>query len=71
MQVKGITMPKERTNMYITERQKKQLEKRSQEENLPMAEIIRRAIDAYLAWDDPTYTPHPKPQTSNGFSSLG
>jgi hypothetical protein len=50
-------MSKERTNIYITERQKKQLEKRSQEENLPMAEIIRRALDAYLAWDDPTYTP--------------
>lgn len=50
-------MVKERTNIYITERQKKQLEKRSQEENLPMAEIIRRALDAYLAWDDPTYTP--------------
>jgi len=50
-------MSKERTNIYITERQKKQLEKRSQEENLPMAEIIRRALDAYLAWDDPTYIP--------------
>jgi hypothetical protein len=50
-------MSKERTNIYITERQKKQLEKRSQEEHLPMAEIIRRAIDAYLAWDDPKYTP--------------
>ena len=26
-----------------------------------MAEIIRRALDAYLAWDDPTYAPvrHP------------
>jgi len=54
-------MSKERTNIYITERQKKQLEKRSQEENLPMAEIIRRALDAYLAWDDPTYTPCPSP----------
>jgi hypothetical protein len=50
-------MSKERTNIYITERQKKQLEKRSQEENLPMAEIIRRALDTYLAWDDPTYNP--------------
>ena len=48
-------MAKERTNIYITERQKKQLEKRSQEENLPMAEIIRRALDAYLAWDDSAY----------------
>jgi len=62
-------MSKERTNIYITERQKKQLEKRSQEENLPMAEIIRRALDAYLAWDDPTYTPVPKPQIRNAHSS--
>jgi Ribbon-helix-helix protein, copG family len=50
-------MRKERTNIYITERQKRQLEKRSQEENLPIAEIIRRALDAYLAWDDSTYRP--------------
>ncbi len=62
-------MSKERTNIYITERQKKQLEKRSQEENLPMAEIIRRALDAYLAWDDPTYAPVPKPQERNAHSS--
>ncbi len=26
-----------------------------------MAEIIRRALDAYLAWDDPTYTLCPSP----------
>ena len=50
-------MRKERTNIYLTQRQKKQLEKRSQEEDLPMAEIVRRALDAYLAWDDPTYIP--------------
>jgi hypothetical protein len=62
-------MSKERTNIYITERQKKQLEKRSQEEHLPMAEIIRRALDAYLAWDDPTYTPMPQPQISKTHSS--
>ncbi|HZU01171.1 MAG TPA: CopG family transcriptional regulator, partial [Ktedonobacteraceae bacterium] len=50
-------MRKERTNIYLTSRQKKQLEQRSQEENLPIAELIRRALDAYLAWDDPTYHP--------------
>jgi hypothetical protein len=55
--MKELSMRKERTNIYITERQKRQLEKRSQEENLPIAEIIRRALDAYLAWDDPTYHP--------------
>lgn len=62
-------MRKERTNIYITERQKRQLRKRSQEENLPIAEIIRRALDAYLAWDDPTYVPHPIPQTREAHSS--
>jgi hypothetical protein len=50
-------MRKERTNIYITQRQKQQLEKRSVDEDLPMAEIIRRALDVYLAWDDPSYRP--------------
>src|SRR5947208_4149885 len=50
-------MRKERINLYITERQRKQVEKRSTDEDLPMAEIIRRALDVYLAWDDPGYRP--------------
>jgi Ribbon-helix-helix protein, copG family len=54
-------MSKERINISATERQKRQVEKRCQEENIPMAEIIRRALDAYLAWDDPIYTPCPSP----------
>jgi hypothetical protein len=62
-------MRKARINLYITERQRKQLEKRSQEEDLPMAEIIRRALDTYLAWDDPTYSPMPRSQTSKSRSS--
>jgi len=61
--MKVYVVPKARTNIYITQRQKKQLEKRSQDEDLPMAEIIRRALDAYLAWDDPTY--HPAAPASN------
>ena len=48
-------MRNERTNIYLTPRQKQQLEKRSLEDGLSMAEIIRRALDAFLAWDDPTY----------------
>ncbi len=55
-------MRKERINMYITERQRRQLEQRAQQEGLPMAEIIRRALDTYLAWDDPTYTRLPMPK---------
>ncbi len=66
-------MPKVRTNIYITERQKRQLEKRIRDEDLPMAEIIPRALDAYLAWDDPTYTPDPSfkcyPTIRNAHSS--
>jgi Ribbon-helix-helix protein, copG family len=61
-------MRKERTNIYITERQKKQLEQRSRAENLPIAELIRRALDAYLAWDDPTYHPDaPSPNKQRRF----
>ena len=62
-------MRKERVTVYLTERQRRQLERRSQGEGLPMAEIIRRAVDTYLAWDDPTYTPIPSPRTRNGHST--
>jgi hypothetical protein len=62
-------MRKERITIYITERQKQQLAKRSQEEDLPMAEIIRRALDIYLAWDDPTYAPPRQSHTRNAYSS--
>lgn len=41
--------------IVITERQKRRLEALSQEENLPVSEIIRRALDTYLAWSDKTY----------------
>lgn len=64
-------MRKERINIYITERQKTQLEKRSQDEDLPMAEIIRRALDVYLAWDDATYAQHPSRSERNGLVSPG
>ena len=62
-------MSKERITLYITEQQKKRVDRQSQEENLPVAEIIRRALDAYLAWYDPTYTPEPKPQERKTHSS--
>ena len=62
-------MSKERITVYITTRQKAQLSKKSQDEGLPVAELLRRALDAYLAWDDPTYTPLPTPRTRNAHSS--
>lgn len=64
-------MRKERITLYITDRQKRQLEKRSQDEDLPMAEIIRRALDVYLAWDDPSYAPRPSRPKRNGLVSPG
>lgn len=62
-------MRKERITLSIIQRQKHQLERRSQAENLPIAEIIRRAVDTYLAWDDPTYAPPNPPQTRKASSS--
>ncbi|HEY3992935.1 MAG TPA: ribbon-helix-helix protein, CopG family, partial [Ktedonobacteraceae bacterium] len=63
-------MPQKRTNFYLPEFQLKKLHERSEQENLPVAELIRRAIDAYLAWGDPTYRPTPPhPQTRNAHSS--
>ncbi len=62
-------MPKRRTNIYLTEKQLERLQARSERENLPMAELVRRALDVYLAWDDPTYAPQPMPPTRNAHSS--
>ena len=64
-------MAKTRKNIYFTEKQVQRLAAKSKQENLPEAEIVRRALDAYLAWDDPTYTPLPKPLTRNAHSSPG
>ncbi|GHO61164.1 hypothetical protein KSC_110260 [Ktedonobacter sp. SOSP1-52] len=65
-------MVRARKNIYFTEKQVERLERKSREENLPEAEIVRRALDAYLAWDDPTYQPTPPtPQTRKSHSSPG
>jgi hypothetical protein len=59
-----------RTNLSLTERQVERLQVRSLREGLALAELVRRAVDAFLAWDDPTYRPEPpKPQTRNDHSS--
>ncbi len=44
-----------RTNLYLTERQVERLQERAEGEGLAMAELVRRAVDSFLAWDDPTY----------------
>ena len=58
-----------RTNVYLSEKQLERLHVRAQREGVAIAELIRRAVDTFLAWDDPTYIPRPKPQTRNAHSS--
>ncbi len=48
-----------RTNIYLSEKQLDRLRKRAEWEGVAMAELIRRAVDTFLAWDDPTYHPAP------------
>jgi hypothetical protein len=58
-----------RTNVYLTEKQVERLHVRASQEGIAIAELIRRAIDAFLAWDDPTYAPQPRTQKRNAHSS--
>ncbi|HWS83754.1 MAG TPA: ribbon-helix-helix protein, CopG family [Ktedonobacteraceae bacterium] len=46
-----------RANFYLTEQQMERLHTRSEREGISVAELIRRAVDTFLAWDDPTYHP--------------
>ena len=59
-----------RTNVYLTEKQVERLHLRASQEGVAIAELIRRALDVYLAWDDPTYAPQPKPRIRKAHSSL-
>ena len=54
-----------RSNVYLTEKQVERLRERAEKEGVAIAELIRRAVDTFLAWDDPAYTPQPQPQTRN------
>lgn len=58
-----------RTNVYLTEKQGERLHLRASQEGIAIAEVIRRAIDTYLAWDDATSTPQPQPQRRKSHSS--
>jgi hypothetical protein len=57
-----------RDNLYLTMKQFERLRQRAEKEGIPMAELVRRAMDAYLAWDDPTYALSPRPNTRNAHS---
>jgi hypothetical protein len=58
-----------RTNLYLTEKQMQRLKQRSESEGLSLAELVRRAVDAFLAWDDPSYAPSPSRPKRKGHSS--
>ncbi|WP_307811788.1 CopG family transcriptional regulator [Ktedonobacter robiniae] len=61
-----------RTNLYLTEKQMERLHQRAEKEGVAIAELVRRAVDSFLAWDDPTYAPMPPtPQTRKSHSSPG
>jgi hypothetical protein len=58
-----------RTNIYLDEKQLERLRAKSEADNIPVSELVRRAIDAYLAWNDPTYSPHPNQPERKAHSS--
>ena len=42
----------QRTQIYLTEEQRARLDAVADRHSIPMAEVVRRAIDAYLDLDD-------------------
>ena len=58
-----------RMNIYLTEKQSERLAFRSEQEGIPMAELVRRALDTFLAWDDPAYAPPPSRPKRKSHSS--
>jgi hypothetical protein len=53
----GIAM--KRTSIYLTDKQLERLHSQANAEGVALAELVRRAVEAYLIWNDPTYAPHP------------
>jgi len=41
-----------RTQVYLTEEQRSRLDERARREGVPMAKLIREAVDAFLDGDD-------------------
>ena len=59
-----------RTNVYLSDKQLERLRTRANQEGVAVAELIRRAVDTFLAWDDPTYHPGaPAPKKGSRTSS--
>jgi Ribbon-helix-helix protein, copG family len=58
-----------RTHLYLTEKPMERLHQRAEKEGLARAELLRRAIDAFLAWNDPASAPNPSRPKGKGHSS--
>lgn len=48
-----LYMPATRTQIYLTDAQRRQLDARGRRLGAPLARMIREAVDAYLADDQP------------------
>jgi predicted DNA-binding protein len=46
-------MPATRTQVYLTEEQRRRIDALAEAEGVTMAEIVRRALDAYLDGESP------------------
>jgi predicted DNA-binding protein len=53
-----------RTQIYLTDEQRRRIDQFAQAEGLPMAEVVRRALDAYLDHD-----PDPRSALSQTFGA--
>lgn len=49
----ALYMPSTRTQIYLTDHQRRRLDARGRRSGAPMARMIREAVDAYLADDRP------------------
>ena len=49
----SFCMPATRTQVYLTEEQRRQIDALAEAEGVTMAEIVRRALDAYLDEESP------------------
>lgn len=50
-------MPATRTQVYLTEEQRQRIDALAEAEGITMAEVVRRALDAYLDEENPDPRP--------------
>lgn len=51
-----LSMSATRTQIYLTDEQRRRIDEMAKEMGITMAEVIRRAIDVYLASEQPDAT---------------